>query len=66
MLQGIKCLLYDSIANWLQQENVSSAEKNMKIYGDSKFRYDAIADPPGGKWVVLKQYMKDKLEPYER
>ena len=34
-----------------------------KTYGDSKFRYDAVADPLGAKWVVLKQYMMDKLEP---
>lgn len=41
-------------------------EKNAygtEIYGDSKFRHDAIADPPCETWVVLKHYMKDKLEP---
>ena len=34
-----------------------------KIYGDSKFRYDAIADPHGGKWAVLKEYLKRYLDP---
>jgi hypothetical protein len=34
-----------------------------KIYGDSKFRYDSIADPSGGKWVLLKAYLKRYLEP---
>ena len=34
-----------------------------KIYGDSKFRYDSIADPSGGKCVLLKAYLKKFLEP---
>ena len=34
-----------------------------KIYGDSKFRYDNISDPSGGKWVLLKAYLKKCLEP---
>ena len=34
-----------------------------KIYGDSKFRYDAIADPQGGKWAILKEYLKRYLDP---
>lgn len=34
-----------------------------KIYGDSKFRYESIADPSGGKWVLLKAYLKKYLEP---
>ena len=34
-----------------------------KIYRDSKFRYESIADPSGGKWVLLKAYLKKYLEP---
>jgi hypothetical protein len=34
-----------------------------KIYGDSKFRYDSIADPPGEKWATLKKYLMDRMEP---
>ena len=34
-----------------------------KIYGDSKFRYDSIADPSGGKWALVKVYLKTHLEP---
>ena len=34
-----------------------------KVYGDSKFRYDAIADPHGGKWAKLKEYLKRFLDP---
>ena len=34
-----------------------------KIYGDSKFRYDPIADPHGGKWSILKEYLKRFLDP---
>ena len=34
-----------------------------KIYGDSKFRYESIADPSGGKWGLLKAYLKKYLEP---
>lgn len=34
-----------------------------KISGDSKFRYDPIADPHGGKWSILKEYLKRFLDP---
>ena len=34
-----------------------------KIYGDSKFRYESIADPSGGNWSLLKLYLKTHLEP---
>lgn len=34
-----------------------------KIYGDSKFRYDPIADPLGGKWAEVKAYMRRYCEP---
>ena len=34
-----------------------------KVYGDSKYRYGVIADPPGEKWVLLKAYLREFLDP---
>jgi hypothetical protein len=34
-----------------------------EIYADSKFRYDAIADPLGALWAEVKEYLKKFLEP---
>ena len=34
-----------------------------KVYGDSKYRYGVIADPPGEKWVLLKAYLREYLDP---
>jgi hypothetical protein len=33
-----------------------------EIYADSKFRYDAIADPLGALWAEVKEYLKKFLE----
>ena len=34
-----------------------------KVYGDSKYRYGAIADPPGEKWKLLKALLMKYMEP---
>ena len=34
-----------------------------KVYGDSKYPYGVIADPLGEKWVLLKAYLREYLDP---
>jgi hypothetical protein len=34
-----------------------------KVYGDSKYRYCAVADPPGEKWASLKAFLLAYMDP---